>query len=188
MAVGVPGAPGTDTVVKRGTSFVEVRFNVSAGSYDPLVWLINPDLIPVAGVPNWYWKTVADTVVEQDAAEKAVTDAQITLNHRTVVLELVPPRAVNVAVLKKFLINSGFATPIVVTATPDPGDATLSKSVTIELPAATTSEQLATFLVYIQNVYVKAPIYVQPAGRSPNGTIWSMAPDNAGILITTPIP
>ena len=188
MAVGVPGAPGTDIVVKRGTSFVEVQYGVSAAGYDPLVWLINPDLSGVVGVPNWYWKTVLDTVVEQTVAEKAVTDAQITLNHRTVTIDLIPSRAVNVVVLKKFLVNSGFATTIVVKATPDPSDPTLSKSVTVELPAPPTSEQMATFLVYIQNVYVKAPIYVQPAGRSPDGTIWSMAITDLGLLNTSPIP
>jgi len=73
-------------------------------------------------------------------------------------------------------------------AVPDPADPTLSTAVKVELTAPPTSEGRAYLQVYIENSYVKGPSYVQPAGRSPNGTIWSMAPDNAGILITTPIP
>lgn len=188
MAVGVPGAPGTDTVVKRGSSFVEVRYGVSAAGYDPLVWLINPDLAPVAGVPNWYWKTVADTVAEQDAAEKAVTDAQIVLDHRSPIIDLIPSRPVNDVVLRKFLVNAGFPTTLVVTVIPDPVDPLLSKAVKIELPAAPSSEQLAMLTVYIGNTYVKPPAYAQPVGRSPNGTIWSMAVTNAGLLSTSAIP
>lgn len=187
MAVGISNGIGQDTVVQRGSSFLDVRYDVTGTSFDPLVWLINPDLVPVAGVPNWYWKTVLDTVVEQDAAEKAATDAQIVINSRTVDVPLVPARAVNTTVLRKFLVNAGFVINTV-TAVPDPADPTLSTAVKVELTAPPTSEGRAYLQVYIENSYVKGPIYVQPAGRSPNGTIWSMAPDNLGILITTPIP
>jgi len=188
MAVGVPGAPGTDIVVKRGTSFVEVQYSVSAGSYDPLVWLINPDLTPVAGVPNWYWKTVADTVVEQTVAEKAATDAQIVLEHRSPIIDFIPSRPVNAAILKKFLVNAGFPGTLVVTPIVDPVDPLLSKAVKIELPAAPNSEQLAMLSVYIGNTYVKPPSYAQPVGRSPDGTIWKMAVTNGGLLDTSVIP
>src|SRR3990170_4881139 len=117
MAVGISNGPGQDTVLQRGASFLTLFDGVTGTNFDPLVWLINPDLAPVAGVPNWYWKTVLDTVVEQTVAEKAATDAQILVNNRTVTIDLIPSRAVNVVVLKKFLVNSGFATTIVVTAT-----------------------------------------------------------------------
>lgn len=188
MAVGVPGAPGTDTVVKRGTSFLNVRYNVSAGGYDVLVWLINPDLAPVAGVPNWYWKTVADTVVEQDAAEKAATDAAIDLRRRSPVIDFNPSRPINPVVLRKFLINAGFSDLLTVTPIPDPIDPLLATAVRIQLPAIPNSEQLATLAVYVGVTYVRPPAYMNPCGRSPNGTIWRMAVTDAGLLSTTAIP
>jgi hypothetical protein len=188
MAVGIPGAPGTDVVVRRGLSFLEIRYNVSAGGYDPLIWLINPDLAGVAGVPNWYWKTVADTVVEQDAAEKAATDAAIALRRRSPVIDLNPSRPVNPVVLRKFLVNAGFPDTLVVTVIPDPTDPLLATAVRIQLPANPNSEQLATLEVYIGMTYVRPPAYMNPCGRSPNGTIWRMAMTDAGLLSTSAIP
>jgi hypothetical protein len=188
MAVGVPGEPGTDTVVRRGSSFVDVRYGVSAGKYDPLIWLINPDLAPVAGVPNWYWKTVADTVVEQDAAEKAATDAAIDLRRRSPVIDFNPSRPINPVVLRKFLVNAGFPDTLTVTPIPDPIDPLLATAVRIQLPAIPNSEQLATLAVYVGVTYVRPPAYMNPCGRSPNGTIWRMAVTDAGLLSTTVIP
>lgn len=60
-------------VIHRTT--YEIRRNVTAASYDPAEWLINPDLSGVQGVPDYYWKVVGDSVVEMDAAEKAAVDA-----------------------------------------------------------------------------------------------------------------
>jgi len=63
------------TVFHRTT--LERRGNVSAASFDPGVWLADPDLTPVAGVPDEYWKIVGDSVVEMAPAEKAAQDAQL---------------------------------------------------------------------------------------------------------------
>jgi len=68
------------TVVSRATSNVEVRYEVKGSEYDPAVWLIDPDLSAVAGVPNWYWKVVGNDVLEMTAGEKAAVDAAILGN------------------------------------------------------------------------------------------------------------
>lgn len=48
--------------------------NADVNAYDTNDWLHNPDVSGLAGVPQKYWKVVADTVVEMDANEKAVVD------------------------------------------------------------------------------------------------------------------
>lgn len=58
-------------------TMLERRENVSAASFDPAVWLADPDLTPVAGVSDEYWKIVGDSVVEMTPAEKAAKDAQL---------------------------------------------------------------------------------------------------------------
>jgi len=49
--------------------------SVNTPDYDPVDWLINPDLSAVAGVPQQYWKVENDAVVEMDQAEKDAVDA-----------------------------------------------------------------------------------------------------------------
>lgn len=65
----------TDYVINR-TTFQFIN-NVDGKSYDPKVWLVNPNLDSVSGVPKQYWQVVGDTVVEMDANQKAVADAGI---------------------------------------------------------------------------------------------------------------
>ena len=56
---------------------LERRLDVPAPSFDPAEWLLDPDLTGVAGVPDEYWKTVGDTVVEMTAGEKTAKDAEL---------------------------------------------------------------------------------------------------------------
>lgn len=63
------------TVFNRAT--LERREGVPVSGYDPAEWLLDPDLAPVAGVSDDYWKIVGDSVVEMTAAEKTAKDAQI---------------------------------------------------------------------------------------------------------------
>lgn len=62
-------------VINRTT--LEQRFSVNTPDFPTSDWIINPDLSGVSGVPQKYWKVVGDTVVEMDAAEKAVVDAAL---------------------------------------------------------------------------------------------------------------
>jgi hypothetical protein len=71
------------TVLQRTT--LELREDVAAASFDPTVWLVDPDLSGVAGVPVIYWKVVGDTVVEKTAAEKVAADAAYLAEQKGVV-------------------------------------------------------------------------------------------------------
>lgn len=65
----------SDAVINRTT--FKYLVGVDQTAYDSKDWLINPDLTPVAGVPQKYWKVVVDAVAVMDDAEKAVVDANV---------------------------------------------------------------------------------------------------------------
>ncbi len=60
-------------VLQRTTK--EQRFSVNTPEYPPAVWVINPDLSGVVGVPKKYWKITGDVVSEMDQSEKDAVDA-----------------------------------------------------------------------------------------------------------------
>jgi hypothetical protein len=64
-------------VIHRTT--LEYRLSVNEPDFPEPEWKWNPDMTQVAGVPPRYWKwdTPTERPVEQDAAEKAATDAAI---------------------------------------------------------------------------------------------------------------
>lgn len=62
-------------VLHRITLEFRRSVNEALPEYSDPPWLRNPDLGPVAGVPLKYWKLTGDVLSEQDAAEKAATDA-----------------------------------------------------------------------------------------------------------------
>lgn len=49
--------------------------SVNTPDYPSGTWVINPDMSPVAGVPQKYWKLTGDVVSEMSQAEKDVVDA-----------------------------------------------------------------------------------------------------------------
>jgi hypothetical protein len=55
--------------------------SVNTPDYNAGVWLINPDLSGVDGVPQKYWKVVADTVVEMTQPEKDAVDASMVVDY-----------------------------------------------------------------------------------------------------------
>lgn len=62
------------TAFNRATS--ELLESVNTPDYDPAVWIINPDLSAVEGVPLRYLKLgPGDKVVEMSTSEKAAVDA-----------------------------------------------------------------------------------------------------------------
>lgn len=62
-------------VVHRTT--LETRYGVGGSGFDPDVWLIDPDLSALAGVPSKYWKVSGNAIVEMSASEKTAQDAAI---------------------------------------------------------------------------------------------------------------
>jgi len=62
-------------VLQRTTK--EQRFSVHTPDYDPAIWIINPDLSGVVGVPKKYWKIEGDTVSEMNQSEKDAVDATL---------------------------------------------------------------------------------------------------------------
>lgn len=62
-------------VLQRTTK--EQRFSVHTPDYDPAIWIINPDLSGVTGVPKKYWKIDGDTVSEMNQSEKDAVDAAL---------------------------------------------------------------------------------------------------------------
>ena len=60
-------------VIHRTT--LEQKFSVSTPNFPPGLWIINPNLSSVNGVPKKYWKISGDNVLEMTQAEKDVVDA-----------------------------------------------------------------------------------------------------------------
>jgi len=61
-------------VVNKTTA--EFRRSVNTPDYDPIEWIINPDLSSVKSVDKKYWKVKGDTVVEMTKEEKGLVDNQ----------------------------------------------------------------------------------------------------------------
>ncbi len=61
------------TVVNRATK--ELRTSVNTPDFNPIDWIINPDLSGVAGVPSKYWNIVGDIVSEMSQGEKDAVNA-----------------------------------------------------------------------------------------------------------------
>ncbi len=74
------------TVLNRIT--MELITSVHTPDYDPVEWLVNPDLSGVAGVPAKYWTAKGEVVREMTSTEKAVVDATELLTHKAVKLDL----------------------------------------------------------------------------------------------------
>ena len=53
----------------------QLKLSVNTPNFNPSVWIINPDLSGVDGVPVKYWKITGDVVSEMSPAEKAAYDA-----------------------------------------------------------------------------------------------------------------
>ena len=51
---------------------------VNTPDYPDTDWIINPDLSAVDGIPQKYWKIVADTVVLMSSEEQTAVDASIS--------------------------------------------------------------------------------------------------------------
>lgn len=62
-------------VLQRTT--LELRFSVNTPDYDPSIWIINPDLSNVVGVPKKYWKIEGNTISEMNQTEKDVVDSAL---------------------------------------------------------------------------------------------------------------
>lgn len=60
-------------VLNRAT--LQLRTSVNTPDFPVTLYVINPDLTPVAGVPQKYWTLTGDALSEMDAAGKAVVDA-----------------------------------------------------------------------------------------------------------------
>jgi len=60
-------------VLQRTTK--EQRFSVNTPEYSEAIWVINPDLSGVIGVPKKYWKITGDVVSEMDQSEKDAVDS-----------------------------------------------------------------------------------------------------------------
>ncbi len=60
-------------VLQRTTK--EQRFSVNTPDYSEVIWVINPDLSGVVGVPKKYWKITGDVVSEMNQSEKDAVDA-----------------------------------------------------------------------------------------------------------------
>ncbi len=59
-------------VLNRTTK--EYRQSVNTPDFDPVDWIINPDLSAVQGVSNRYWVITGDTITEMSQAEKDALD------------------------------------------------------------------------------------------------------------------
>lgn len=55
----------------------ELRNSVSPKDYNPVFWILNPDLSHVQGVPVEYWLINGDDIKEMDAQQKAAVDAAL---------------------------------------------------------------------------------------------------------------
>lgn len=55
----------------------ELRRSVNTPDYNPIDWIINPDLSAVAGQPVKYWLISGDIVSVADAAQQATIDAAL---------------------------------------------------------------------------------------------------------------
>jgi hypothetical protein len=62
-------------VLQRTT--LELRFSVNTPDYDSSIWIINPDLSNVVGVPKRYWKIVGNTISEMNQSEKDAVDSAL---------------------------------------------------------------------------------------------------------------
>ena len=60
-------------VVHRTTK--EYRRSVNTPDFDSGVWIINPDMTALVGVPNKYWEISGDLVTEISQAAKDTLDA-----------------------------------------------------------------------------------------------------------------
>ena len=172
------------TVFNRTT--LERREGVPASSYDSSLWLIDPDLSAVAGVPDEYWKIVGDSIVEMTVAEKAAQDASFTLEARTVRVPI-EPKAVNAGQLK-FEIK--FANvPTVDVVTPLLTAEGLAYQVNVLLTAPPTAIQRARVIEMTEVHVARDTAYPWPISQSPNGNLWQLKVTDLGVMnpITTPL-
>lgn len=63
------------TVLHRTTKLL--IYSVNTPDYPAAIWIINPNLTSVAGVPAQYWKIVGDTISEMSKNEKRDVDAAL---------------------------------------------------------------------------------------------------------------
>ena len=68
-------------VLNRTT--LEYRASAHTPDYAAQDWVINPDLSPVAGVPQKYWKLTGDVLSEMSAGEKTVVDDALAAAAKT---------------------------------------------------------------------------------------------------------
>ena len=73
LSVYPPASVSAADVIHRVT--LEERKSVDTPRYNPALWLINPDMSAVAGVPKKHWKIVGNAVLEMGAGEKVTADA-----------------------------------------------------------------------------------------------------------------
>ena len=89
-------------VINRTT--LEQKFSVNTPDYPVDIWIINPDMSNVVGVPKKYWKIEGDLVLEMNQAEKDAVDAAHLGQHK---LE----RYIAIDVRTDELISEGFEFP-----------------------------------------------------------------------------
>ena len=63
------------TVLNRTTK--QLIRSVNTPDYNPVDWIINPDLSAVEGFPSIYWTITGDVVTLQNQSERDATDAAI---------------------------------------------------------------------------------------------------------------
>lgn len=66
-----------------------VLYSVNTPDYDPIYWVINPDLTILETVPMHYLKLIGDTLTEMTPEEKAVVDAAQLLAEKNRVIPLI---------------------------------------------------------------------------------------------------
>ena len=75
-------------VIHRTT--LEYRRSVHTPDFDPVIWIINPDLSAVQGVSRKYWKIVGDNVVGMTQSERDAVDAAEPVSDEVVAIVTTP--------------------------------------------------------------------------------------------------